>query len=76
MKTRICFVQIRLLPGSPVKRPGWVLLGDGQLHSVAPVPGRARKRSQDLHATGWSCWMWCSVERALDLMRYIEEKHL
>lgn len=60
----------------PVKQPGWVSLGDGHPHSVVPVLGRACVHSQELHTAGWSCWMWCLAERALDLMRYVEEKRL
>lgn len=59
-----------------MKQPGWVLLGDGCLRSVVPVLGRACTPSQELHTTGWSCWMWHLPERALGLMRYIKEKHL
>lgn len=42
---------------------------------VVPMPGRACAHIQDLQTTGWSCWMWCLTEVALDLMRYVEEKH-
>lgn len=46
----------------PVKLPGWVLLGNGSLHSMVPVPGRASGHGQDLLTAGWSCWMWRLVE--------------
>lgn len=50
----------------PVKQPGWVLFGDGHLHSVVPVLGRACTRSRDLRTAGWSCWMWRLAEQALE----------